>query len=326
MTSMSTYRAAALERSAVSASGRNCDVARDAVNTHDVETWLSYAQSSLGTAASVPSTHVVNALSSIVWNSSCFEVIEPLTGVARHPLSSPWPCNLQKQLRRAGAKYPVKFRNGAAANKYDIGYLVLNNWCTPSVGQGRCRPTSSISQRPRVLYYDLGCSKFGRMRTPSYNESWVLPVGVGPSIPLFHALYARNCMVFDEMWAWESHRIPKWWQSVPPKMSKKLHFFNEPVNTTDTSALGVLKATALPSDFVVLKLDIDSPELEKAIIERIINTPSLYSRIDELFFEYHFWVDDQRKKPQGVSNDTVTEAIDIMQRLRRLGIRSHFWV
>ena len=108
-----------------------------------------------------------------------------------------------------------------------------------------------------------------------------------------------------------------------------MHYRNEPVNSSWTSALGTLAATAKPSDYVVLKLDIDTPKLEHELLQMIAGTPSLADVVDELFFEYHVQYFDGKVKEQAnpiYSNETVPEAIAFMQQLRRLGIRSHLWV
>lgn len=273
------------------------------------------------------------ALSRIRWRGDCEEVLEPLTGMARHPLSSPWPCDLRKELSEAGGRFDKKWVKGHPVNKYDVSHLVLSNRCNLSAGRrSRCRP-HSLRGSGRALFYDLGSSIFGRMiELPDHTSAQGarsaprLPGGYGPSIPLFYAMFARNCIEFDAIWAWEARHMPNWWRSVPEVMRKKLTFFNEPVNLTDASALGVLEATSRPEDFVVLKVDIDSPNIELSLVHAIANRPELSRLVDELFFEYHLVVDDARTRPKGFANSTVAEALDLMQRLRRLGVRAHFWV
>lgn len=273
------------------------------------------------------------ALSRIDWGGNCEEVVEPLTGTARHPLSSPWPCNLRKELSEAGERFDKKWVKGHPVNKYDVSHLVLSNRCNRGAGRNsRCRP-KSLRGSGRALFYDLGSSHFGRMiKLPDHtsaNSSWSaprLPGGYGPSIPLFYAMFARNCIEFDAIWAWEARHMPDWWRTVPEVMRKKLTFINEPVNLTEASALGVLETTALPEDFVVFKVDIDSPNIELSLVHAIANRPELSRLVDEFFFEYHLFVDDALPWKKGFANSTVAEALELMQRLRRLGIRAHFWV
>ena len=85
---------------------------------------------------------------------------------------------------------------------------------------------------------------------------------------------------------------------------------------------------ATPSDYVVVKLDIDHSPTELSIITAIASDRSLLDLVDEVFFEYHFVFD------KGVEfgwrnshyNHTVDDALRLMQKLRSLGVRAHFWI
>ena len=90
-------------------------------------------------------------------------------------------------------------------------------------------------------------------------------------------------------------------------------------------------ARASPEDFVVVKVDIDTPAAELTIMEAIADRPEIAALVDEIFFEYHFYFDginwplgwgDVNRTKQG----TVDDAVHLMHKLRTLGIRSHFWI
>lgn len=78
------------------------------------------------------------------------------------------------------------------------------------------------------------------------------------------------------------------------------------------------------------QVDIDNSPIELSVVHAILADPSLARRVDELFFEYHFfephwyfgWWFDPRKGP----HKSVDDALSLMQRLRSRGIRAHFWV
>ena len=97
---------------------------------------------------------------------------------------------------------------------------------------------------------------------------------------------------------------------------------------------GVLKQQARPEDFVVLKLDVDTPTLEMAMVRAIADREDIFPLIDELLFEYHVSLRSLANSTEaasvsavmGMSNSTVNEAVQLMQRLRQRGIRAHFWV
>ena len=123
-----------------------------------------------------------------------------------------------------------------------------------------------------------------------------------------------------------------WWKRVPNATRRVLNFINKPV--TAKEFLDTLEKEAKPEDFVVLKLDIDTPGLEDEVIRAIIGTPRLSDLIDELLYENHVnlrWLSDPTKakrevEGRGMSSITVQEAVATMQQLRARGIRSHFWV
>ena len=85
--------------------------------------------------------------------------------------------------------------------------------------------------------------------------------GLFSSIPLFYALFARNCILFHRIFAWEyTQFLPSsYWSNVPADMKAILHFFNEPVaqvgpGPSDYNVLQVLKHAATPADFVAIKV------------------------------------------------------------------------
>lgn len=84
---------------------------------------------------------------------------------------------------------------------------------------------------------------------------------------------------------------------------------------------------AAPDDFVVVKLDIDTPVIEDALVDQILNQTSLSSLIDEFFFKHHVnmkplaqsWETDQY--PQ-----TTAASYKLFHQLRMRGLRTHSWV
>ena len=50
----------------------------------------------------------------------------------------------------------------------------------------------------------------------------------------------------------------------------------------------ILETKTKVDDYVVVKLDIDTPETEHVIVNTLAERPDLAAKVDELFFEYHF--------------------------------------
>ena len=67
-------------------------------------------------------------------------------------------------------------------------------------------------------------------------------------------------------------------------------YFNipaSPVANAKENALTVMKLICHVDDFVVIKIDIDHPEIESAMIDEILNDPNVSKLIDELYYEHH---------------------------------------
>ena len=173
-----------------------------------------------------------------------------------------------------------------------------------------------------------------------------------PSLPLFYKLYSDRCLEPDDIFAWEPQ--PKvsnreWFGELPPAVKAKIRYYKDSVDEGTLRAaaappgeedgigapqkhpaasfLAILEAAVKPEDFVVVKVDIDTPVAELMIVEAIAEQPKIAVLIDELFFEYHFWYDGLdfgwgTKKVQG----DVDSALALLRRLRELGIRAHFWI
>ncbi len=85
--------------------------------------------------------------------------------------------------------------------------------------------------------------------------------------------------------------------------------------------------------FVCSLLDIDTPEVEIPMALQIAHSPHLASLIDEFFFELHFrceimmycgWHDKMPEQFHGLKLDRP-HAMELFQKMRRQGIRAHFW-
>lgn len=203
--------------------------------------------------------------------------IEPLTGVARHPLSTP-VCG---------------YKGEGATDLFDISYLVLANACDESGRAApRCAAVAPVSPPPKNLFFDLGCTVYGGA-TEGLASAEILasdtgPSATGPSLPLFFQMYEKRCIEFDELYGWEAKPYSRkdWWRHVPSAMRSRVHFYNVPIREgsmrdalvgrlwadakrsftpegVPSSFLHLLNRTARTADFVVVKVDIDKgPEMQ----------------------------------------------------------------
>jgi hypothetical protein len=91
---------------------------------------------------------------------------------------------------------------------------------------------------------------------------------------------------------------------------------------------------ATERDFVSFKLDVDNEDVEIPIAMRIASDPTVYSLIDEFFFELHFnrelltpsreWANGVPQERHGLQMDRVG-AMDLFIKMRGNGVRAHYW-
>lgn len=245
--------------------------------------------------------------------------IEPLSGIARHPFA------------QVGCAW---HRNNAHdINIFDITNLIIFNNC------------GSKLPKPRTFLFDMGASVgFNGIPGGLYETIPMHGGGLSPSLPLFYRIYQDRCLEPDDIFAWEPNpRVngSEWFGELPASIRAKVRFFNDfvsegalsdaeaPMGTGKhpaNSFIEILEAVAKPEDFVVVKVDIDTPEVELMIVEAIVKKPHLAGLIDELFFEDHFSFDGMNFGWGGKVAGDVDSALGRMRRLRELGVRAHFWI
>jgi len=299
--------------------GHICSTADATEQVSAANLWLQYAKKAwlpAGGAPPHPSPEELAVLSSFSsgGTNTNTEVIEPLHGVARHPFA------------RVGCK------GEHHKSIFDITYNILYNNC------------GSKDLKPRTFLFDMGAS-VGFKGVPGgfYSEMPTHGGGLSPSLPLFYRLYTDRCLEPDDIFAWEPHpgvTPDTWWGELPASIRAKVRFFETfvgegtlgaAINTgtthspSVTSFLEILASNCKPEDFVIVKLDIDTPEAELTIAQAIARRPDLAALIDEMFFEYHFDFDGMHFGWEKVDGDVDT-ALALFYRLRTLGIRIHFWI
>lgn len=206
------------------------------------------------------------------------------------------------------------------ANLTDRDYLLL-----PFAQDLAARPRRCRDRRCQVIFMDLGAS------------TWTAGTG-GPSQSWFYESYGKHGITFDRLLLWEAKVTPPAdvFGVLPKQLWHKYQYFNVPAvaDGNDPSApLNILKTVAQPDDFVVLKVDIDSPAVESKIIDTIIADPDLSGLVDELYYEYHVDFEPMNKDWFGwpehgkiTTAKTLKDAYDLFLRLRMLGIRAHSWI
>ena len=166
----------------------------------------------------------------------------------------------------------------------------------------------------------------------TYNEG-----AGGASQSWFVETYRARGIEFDRIIGWEAAKTdPKiQWGDIPADIKRKTSWYNIPASATVGHAdnpLTFIKALTKPEDFVVFKLDIDTPEVEIPLVQQLMNDTELHTLVDEFYFEHHVkgspmqwhgWGDLRRSKTP--LND-IQDSYELFHYLREKGIRAHSWV
>jgi len=181
----------------------------------------------------------------------------------------------------------------------------------------------------------------------TYDEStkWLFDAGAstydtgfgGASQSWFVNTYRSRGIEFDRIIGWEAETTEpsNQWDGVPADIKRKTSWFNIPVTTGVGDAdnpFTYIKNLTKPEDFVVFKLDIDSPLVETALVQQLMADPQLLELVDEFFFEHHVsgspmqwhgWGDLQNSTAE---LSTLPESYELFTFLREHGVRAHSWV
>eukprot|EP01033_Poteriospumella_lacustris_P012473 gene12473-8915_t len=180
-------------------------------------------------------------------------------------------------------------------------------------------------------------------REPAHPKAFFFDMGTSTflsSLNYFTCLYAQQGIAFDHIYGWEYTLLEPthFWSKVPPPVKPHYTFFNVPVggdkNDPDRSFVSFLSNTVAEHDFVSIKLDIDTPQIENRIAMDLLKDQRLADLVDELFFELHFrcpvmmncgWGGNIPTELYGLKLDTG-HVLDFFAGLRKRGIRAHMWV
>lgn len=159
----------------------------------------------------------------------------------------------------------------------------------------------------RAILFDCGASSYGATGKTHNNP------GLDGTKWLFDH-YAAGGIVFDDIFAWEpSTSSEAFFRFAPIEIVSKTRFFPFGISSDNgfTNPLNVLKSIARPGDFVVFKLDIDSPSFEKKLVDQLLSDPMLISLVDDFFFEHHFALQDMRPWWGIPESDNIVTSIEL---------------
>ncbi|KAA0154899.1 hypothetical protein FNF29_02040 [Cafeteria roenbergensis] len=234
--------------------------------------------------------------------------IEPIAGILRHP----WASN-----PKGGT-----FCKSATSerNLFDHRYVVLDS---PR------DPTFAMRYPGRKVFMDLGATSFGDRPKDSHDTT------IGDA-RTYEDMFSRMGVEFDMKMGWEVKSFAQ--QEIfanmakydPTLVGRTCHAIRPaaPAPGHLDNALEILAQIWRPGDYFVFKLDIDTPEVEEAFMRVVLDKcPHI---VAELIYEEHCNVPELATCCWGTDQSVVGRkygaALKRFQHLRKLGIRSHFWV
>jgi len=198
---------------------------------------------------------------------------------------------------------------------YKYHYTTFRGWLIPP-------PPRTTRNHNQALYFDAGAS------------SWSAGSG-GPSLKYFYNIWERSGIEFDDIYAFEmTTPVDSFYESVPFYHRGYTHYQQCAVSSKpeDDSAEtpfipNMIKRMATKEDYVLFKLDIDSPSVENGNIDFVLSDENNY--IDELIWEHHIsgnYLMVEWGPPEDQDQVSLRGSYDYFLKMRQKGIRAHSWV
>ena len=256
------------------------------------------------------------------------QLIEPLIGILRDPLTiCPRPRRVKDEVYESFdlGESPIQskrhFLMGPAApwtdtpddpNSWRVGGF--NPWTSDATNRGESRAGQNVLM-------DMGASLY---------DGWQGDAGaVGAR--WFVDRFKRHHLSFDWIVSFEiqKHDPDHIYMSVPDDILPHYIYFNQGVEKSPNGRWNpwrILQGMGMtPHDYVVIKLDIDVPDIENALIDQVVNDPRIRRLVDEMFYEHHVNVKAMRPAWGTDSSLTMLDSYRLFGYLRSKGVRMHSW-
>jgi hypothetical protein len=232
------------------------------------------------------------------------QLIEPLIGLIRDPLTMcPRHSSIPSDLYLDGdnAVQSKRFLLLAPSSPFQID---------PSIYNMNPLPPWFRKHGSQKILIDMGSSYFSSRHGNTVESStrW------------FYEYFKKRSIQFDRIIAFEYEQLAprRVWEDIFPFYT----FINVGVeaNSSNFNPWKMLEAIAKPSDYVVVKVDIDTPPIESALMKQLFGEhKKARSLIDEMFFEMHVSYD------RALTEDKLKDSYVLFTKLRQHGVRMHGW-
>jgi hypothetical protein len=206
------------------------------------------------------------------------------------------------------------------SNGLNLAYLMDLTYLVHDFG-ALCR---QLQRHSRIVLFDMGAS---------INFHGHANVQQEPIMHLIH-LFAKFGFPFDHIYAYEKNKTDPdivFGERLPIELMPAYHWINvaivsEPGHRLNPFTTLLQKYTE--DDIVIVKLDIDTPDIEVALAEQILDSgdPRLAKIIDHFYLEHHVYMEELSSNWGGTMQGSIQDSLHLFHRLRQAGVAAHFWV
>ena len=154
----------------------------------------------------------------------------------------------------------------------------------------------------------------------------------GRQTPVFDILdlFRKFGFKFDHIYGYELVQQDPYqvWDLVPKYYQAAYHWINVGVASEPNhhrNPFQLILDNFNEEDLIIVKLDIDSPHLERQLVNYLCKNPRLTKLIDHFYFEHHV-NQEELSSAWGRTDESVIDSLRTFQVLRQHGIAAHYWV
>lgn len=172
-----------------------------------------------------------------------------------------------------------------------------------------------LKPKSRTIFIDMGASLSFHTKSPAI---------------LLIDLYNQFGFHFDHVYGWEYTKLDpdQVMKDIPDYLEASYHWINVGVESDPNSRQNPLRLVMdnyEEDDLIIVKLDIDTPQLERELAQQLVDYPKLGKLIDHFYFEHHVNQAELRDA-WGPATETVADSLNLFYEIRKRGIPAHYWV
>jgi hypothetical protein len=167
-------------------------------------------------------------------------------------------------------------------------------------------PNQTLSGTQKAYYFDAGASHWNKGKG-------------GPSLSFFHHVWNRQGLPFNAIYAFEARTSnDTFYESIPNQYRSMVHYQQGYVRSSPGGEGGPflpheIQKLTQKDDYVLFKLDIDSPGVEEGNIDYLLSGESdILEYVDDFFYEFH--------------SEELSKWYDVFLKMRIAGVRAHSWI